>query len=84
MSPVPIPSGLLLPVLCSKKIWVNATAVIVRGMTKCKAKKRFNVALLTENPPHNHWTTASPYGKALNRLVITVAPQKLICPHGNT
>lgn len=46
---------------------------------KWKAKNRFSVALSTANPPHSHSTKVLPiYGIALNRLVITVAPQKLI------
>jgi hypothetical protein len=49
------------------------------------AKNRFSVALSTANPPHIHSTKVFPiYGMAENRLVITVAPQNLICPHGNT
>jgi len=48
-------------------------------------KNRFNVALPTENPPHSHSTMAFPkYGMAETRLVITVAPQKDICPQGST
>jgi hypothetical protein len=36
-------------------------------------------------PPHNHFAIFSPTpGIAEARLVITVAPQKLICPHGST
>jgi len=42
-------------------------------------KNLFKVALSTENPPHNHSTIAGPAkGIAENKLVITVAPQKLI------
>lgn len=38
-----------------------------------------------ENPPHSHSTIVFPmYGIADRRLVITVAPQKDICPHGST
>jgi len=49
------------------------------------AKNRFKVALSTANPPHIHSTRVLPiYGIAENRLVITVAPQNLICPHGRT
>jgi len=41
--------------------------------------------LSTANPPHNHSTSVFPiYGIAENRLVITVAPQNLIWPHGRT
>jgi len=43
------------------------------------------VALSIANPPQIHWTVIDPtYGIADNRLVITVAPQKDICPHGRT
>lgn len=48
-------------------------------------KNRVRVALSTENPPHNHFTKSFPkYGIADIKLVITVAPHKDICPHGNT
>jgi len=43
------------------------------------------VALSTANPPQPHWTRESPtYGTAESRFVITVAPQKDICPQGRT
>jgi hypothetical protein len=43
------------------------------------------VALFTENPPHNHLTKIAPLkGIVEKRLVITVAPQKDICPQGKT
>jgi hypothetical protein len=49
------------------------------------AKNRLSVALSTAKPPHIHSTKVLPiYGIAENRLVITVAPQNLICPHGST
>jgi hypothetical protein len=49
---------------------------MTNGKTKCKAKKRFNVALLTENPPQIQVTKGSPKtGIAERILVITVAPQ---------
>lgn len=52
---------------------------------KCKEKNRFKVDWPTENPPQTHSTTEVPrYGIAETRLVITVAPQKDICPHGST
>jgi len=52
---------------------------------KCKEKNRFNVALLIENPPQIHVTIIWPmYGIVEIRLVITVAPQKDICPQGRT
>lgn len=52
---------------------------------KCKAKNRDSVGSPTENPPHSHLAKSSPkYGIANNKLVITEAPQKDICPHGKT
>lgn len=43
------------------------------------------VALSTENPPQIHSTRLVPmYGIAERRLVMTVAPQNDICPHGST
>jgi len=79
------PKGLFLPVLCNKAICNPAIAATINGTTKWKVKNRVRVALLTEYPPHSHITNLSPkYGKALNRLVITVAPQYLICPQGST
>ena len=46
---------------------------------KCKLKNLFNVALFTVNPPHSQSTIEWPTtGTAVTKLVITVAPQKLI------
>lgn len=43
------------------------------------------MALSTEKPPQIHSTRLVPmYGIADSRLVITVAPQKDIWPHGRT
>jgi hypothetical protein len=53
-----------------------ANNAITNGNTKCKAKKRFNVALLTEKPPQIQVTNGSPkIGTADKIFVITVAPQ---------
>jgi hypothetical protein len=58
---------------------------MINGNTKWMAKNRLSVALSTANPPHIHSTSILPiYGIAENRLVITVAPQNLICPQGST
>lgn len=60
-----------------------ARAAITKGRMKWRAKNRVSVALFTPNPPHIHATIYFPmYGIAENRLVITVAPQNLICPQG--
>jgi len=79
------PVGLFDPVSCKNKRWSIDKAAIIKGRIKWKAKNRVRVALLTENPPHSHWTISGPiYGMAEARLVITVAPQKDICPQGRT
>ena len=71
--------GLLEPNLCNAIRCKITTPTITNGNTKCKLKNLFNNALSTLNPPHNHVTNCSPTnGIALNKLVITVAPQKLI------
>jgi predicted ATP-grasp superfamily ATP-dependent carboligase len=58
---------------------------IMNGIVKWSEKNRVRVELLTENPPHSHCTTSFPmYGIADTKFVITVAPQKDICPHGST
>lgn len=60
-------------------------AVMINGRIKWNAKKRVKVALSTENPPQIHSTREVPtYGMADKRLVMTVAPQNDICPHGRT
>lgn len=71
--------------MCKKKICTAAIAVTMKGTIKWKVKKRVKVALFTANPPQSQRTKSGPkYGKAEKRLVITVAPQNLICPHGRT
>jgi hypothetical protein len=51
----------------------------MKGKTKCNEKNLFKVALLTEKPPQMNSTISCPIqGIALIRLVITVAPHKLI------
>lgn len=58
---------------------------MINGRMKWKAKNRVKVALSTEKPPQIHSTRSIPmYGIADRRLVITVAPQKDIWPHGKT
>jgi hypothetical protein len=59
--------------------------VIIKGRMKWNAKNQVRVALSTENLPQIHSTRLYPmYGIAESRLVITVAPQNDICPHGRT
>ena len=58
---------------------------IMNGSRKWIAKNRVSVGLSTEKPPQAHSTRVWPmYGIAENKLVMTVAPQKDICPHGST
>jgi len=80
-----IPRGLDDPVWCRKRRCTITAAAIMNGKRKWMAKNRVNVAFPTENPPQIHWTVSWPiYGIADRRLVITVAPQNDICPHGRT
>lgn len=73
------------PVVCKVSMWIRVIAVITNGNKKWSEKNRVKVGPLTENPPHNHLTIMFPQiGMADNKLVMTVAAQKDICPHGNT
>jgi len=79
------PRGLLLPVWCKNNKCTIETPAIKKGSIKWSEKNRIKVGLSTAKPPHIHWTRFSPiYGIAENKLVITVAPQNDICPHGST
>jgi hypothetical protein len=60
--------------MCNKE-----TTTRIKGNKKCKTKKRFSVGLSTEKPPHSQLTINFPIiGNAPNKLVITVAPHRLI------
>lgn len=73
------------PVLWSKIRWTITRAVIIKGRIKCNEKNRFKVGWDTEKFPHTQVVTCGPkYGMAEIILVITVAPQKDICPQGRT
>ena len=79
------PMGFDEPVWWRNKRCAIMRARITKGRIKWSAKNRLSVALSTANPPHNHSTKIVPiYGNAEKRLVITVAPQKLIWPQGST
>merc|ERR1719187_1478306 len=68
-----------------KKIWIIVSADTRKGIKKWKVKNRVRVGLSTANPPQSQETKEEPtYGIAEKRLVITVAPQNDICPHGST
>ncbi|KAL4126013.1 hypothetical protein QTP88_010245 [Uroleucon formosanum] len=61
----------------TERYLVNETAALISNAS--------NAAFLIENPPQIQITIEFPeYGIADNKFVITVAPQKDICPHGNT
>lgn len=79
------PTGLLDPVSCRKIMCRRLAPATTKGNRKWNAKNRVSVALSTEKPPQIHCTKTFPtYGTAESRLVITVAPQNDICPHGKT
>lgn len=80
-----IPIGLLEPVSWRKTKWIRDTAIIENGIRKCKTRNRFKVGSPTEYPPHTVSTNVPPImGTAESRLVMTVAAQNDICPHGRT
>ena len=80
-----IPNGLFEPSLCKSAKCTKLKAAIINGKKKCKLKNLFNVALFTVKPPHSQSTIDWPtIGTAVTKLVITVAPQKLIWPQGKT
>ncbi len=79
------PVGFEEPVSCSAIRWTITSAAIAMGVMKWREKNRFRVGWETEKFPHNHWTRSLPIiGIAENKLVITVAPQNDIWPHGRT
>jgi len=58
---------------------------MTNGNRKCNPKNRVRVGLPTANPPHTQITIFLPkIGIAETRLVITVAAQYDIWPHGRT
>jgi hypothetical protein len=79
-----MPNGFVDPLTCNRAKCNNDTPNNTKGNKKCKTKKRFNVGLSTLKPPHNQLTIYFPIiGNAPKIFVITVAPQRLICPHGS-
>jgi len=80
-----VPIGLEDPVWCRASRCSITMAAMAMGRKKWRAKNRVKVGCDTENPPHIHSTSVFPrYGMAEKMFVITVAPQKDICPHGST
>jgi len=80
-----VPMGFDEPVSWRNRMWTTIKATRIKGSKKWRAKNRLKVALSTLNPPQIHKVRELPiYGIADKRLVITVAPQKDICPQGRT
>jgi len=73
--------GLLEDRKCRLKICNTRKPQRRNGSRKWKTKNLFNVGLWTQYPPQSHSTKD---GNGDNKFVITVAPQKLICPKGKT
>ena len=61
-------------------MWNNKEFMIKKGKIKCKIKNLFKVGLYIKKLPHIHSIRSGIVDKT---LVITVAPQKDICPQGN-
>jgi hypothetical protein len=81
----PNPNGLLEPLRCKKNKCNPLMPAIKKGNKKCKVKNRVKEELSTAKPPQKIFTMIVPnLGITQIRLVITVAPQKLICPQGST
>jgi len=77
--------GLEDPFSCSIIRWISIVTMITIGKMKCSEKNRFNVGFATEGPPQIQVTSSVPTsGIAVSTPVITVAPQKDICPQGST
>lgn len=65
--------------------WIIIKIIIMKGKIKWIEKNRVRVGFLTEKFPQIHNVKFCPmYGMALKIFVITVAPQKDICPQGRT
>ncbi len=80
-----VPVGFDDPELCRSIKCTTTKATITMGTMKCRENIRFRVGWDTEKSPHNHINKISPtYGIEDSILVITVAPQYDICPHGST
>lgn len=77
--------GLEEPFSCSKIKWMITSRAIAIGSKKWSEKNRFKVGWETEGPPQSQTTKSFPtIGMAERTPVITVAPQKDICPQGRT
>lgn len=73
------------PIIWRKFKWIIEKIRITKGKIKCKEKNRFKVELFTEYPPQTQTVIFEPIKGIEDKiLVITVAPQKDICPQGKT
>jgi len=82
---VVVPVGFEDPLSCNAIRWISTAPAITMGTIKWSEKNRLRVGCETEKFPHNHSTSDFPIiGMAEKMLVITVAPQNDICPHGRT
>lgn len=80
-----VPKGFEEPVMWRKNKCKRIMNKIRKGRKKWREKKRLRVALLIENPPQIHITISLPINGIVEiRLVITIAPQNDIWPHGRT
>lgn len=80
-----VPKGEEEPLICSILIWLITKPTSKKGTITCSIKNRFKVELLIENPPQTQKIIILPItGIAVIKLVITVAPHRLIWPQGST
>lgn len=65
-------------------MWRIATAKIIKGVWNASYKNDVMWLIDRITTPQQKQNIGSTKGSAPNKLVITIAPQKLIWPHGNT
>ena len=70
------------PVSCNKIIWIITKTNKIKGIKKCKVKNKDKVGALILKFPHIQITKLGSI--TLKRFVITVPPQRDICPQGRT
>jgi hypothetical protein len=79
------PVGFVEPIWCKNIRCSVITIRVIMGVRKCREKNRVRVGFLTEGPPQIQVTRVLPSIGMEERVpVITVAPQKDICPQGRT
>jgi len=75
---------LLDPLKCNKKICKPIKINKTKGKIKCREYIVWSIGLETEKLPQIQITKLFPIGITVNKLVITVAPHKDICPQTKT